>query len=115
MHPKSYFEKVGLDTFAKQPMGTGPWKLSSYKAAVSAELEAKKDYLGTKPVWNKLALIKVPEESTRIAMLKRGEVDITGISIDHGTRRALGRQLLRYDDVSRVEPHDLERSERQRE
>jgi ABC-type transport system substrate-binding protein len=82
MHPKNYFEKVGLDSFTKQPMGTGPWKLSSYKAAVSAELEAKPDYWGSKPAWSKLALIQVPEESTRVAMLKRAEVDITGISID---------------------------------
>ena len=28
IHPKKYFDQVGLDTFSKQPVGTGPWKLT---------------------------------------------------------------------------------------
>ena len=27
---KNYFEKVGLDVFSQQPMGTGPFKLTSF-------------------------------------------------------------------------------------
>src|SRR5579871_3595121 len=28
--PKKYFEKVGADTFQKQPVGTGPWMLTAF-------------------------------------------------------------------------------------
>jgi peptide/nickel transport system substrate-binding protein len=80
---KAYFDQVGADTFAKQPVGTGPWKLAKFTPSVGAELEANKDYWGDKPVWDKLNLLQVPEESTRIAMLKRGEADIIGVSNDN--------------------------------
>jgi peptide/nickel transport system substrate-binding protein len=94
MHPKNYFEKVGLETFSKQPLGTGPWKLTSFTPAVSAELEQNKDYWGDKSVWSKLVLTQAPEESTRVAMLKRGETDIVGVSIDQAvTLRTAGYQL----------------------
>ena len=66
---KKYFEKVGLDEFSKQPVGTGPWKLTKFSPGQRAELEANKDYWGTKPVWDNLVILHAPEESTRIAML----------------------------------------------
>src|SRR5215831_18585650 len=40
---KKYFEKLGVDAFSKQPMGTGPWKLTSFTASAKAELEANPD------------------------------------------------------------------------
>jgi len=83
---KDYFEKVGVDTFTKQPVGTAPWALTSFTPAVSAELTPNKDYWGDKPVWDKLTLLQVSEESTRIAMLKRGEADIVGVSNDNAVK-----------------------------
>jgi peptide/nickel transport system substrate-binding protein len=83
---RKYFDKVGLDTFSKQPVGTGPWRVSKFTPGVSAELEANSNYWGTKPVWDKLVLMQVPEESTRIAMLKRGEADIVGVSNDNAVK-----------------------------
>jgi peptide/nickel transport system substrate-binding protein len=81
--PKKYIESVGVDTFGKQPVASGPWKLTNLTPGVSAEFEAFQDYWGTKPVWDKLVLKQVPEESTRVAMIKRGEVDIVGVSADN--------------------------------
>jgi peptide/nickel transport system substrate-binding protein len=87
VHHKAYFDKVGVDTFAKQPVGTGPWILTKYAPATSAEFEPNKNYWGTpKPAWDKLVLVQVPEESTRIAMLKRGEIDIVGVSNDNAVK-----------------------------
>jgi peptide/nickel transport system substrate-binding protein len=86
MHSKNYFEKVGADAFSKEPMGTGPWRLTRFTPGVSAELEPVAEYWGTKPVWDKLVLPRVPEEATRIAMLKRGEVDVAGVSIDNAVK-----------------------------
>jgi peptide/nickel transport system substrate-binding protein len=91
---KKYFEKVGLDAFSKQPMGTGPWKLTRFTPGAKAELEVNKDYWGTKPVWDNLVFLHAPEESTRIAMLKRGEADIIGISSDNALNlRGQGYEL----------------------
>jgi len=86
IHSKNYFEKVGIDGFQKQPMGSGPWLLTNYAPAATAELDANKGYWGTKPVWDKLVLRQAPEESTRIALLRRGEADIVSVSIDNAVR-----------------------------
>ena len=85
----------------KEPVGTGPWRLAKFIAGTSAELEANKDYWGTKPVWDKLDAPSVPEESTRIAMLKRGEADIAGVSNDNAIklRDADGFQLAASADM----------------
>ncbi len=88
IHPKKYFDTVGLDTFSKQPVGTGPFKLNKLTSGVSAELATNTDYWGpsnNKSVWDNLVLFNTPEESTRIAMLKRGEADIVGVSWDNAT------------------------------
>ncbi len=93
--PKNYFEKVGLDTFSKQPIGTGPWVLNTFTSGASAELQANTGYWGTAPAWDKLMLLQTPEESTRIAMLKRGEADVVSVSNDNAVqlRDANGFQL----------------------
>jgi peptide/nickel transport system substrate-binding protein len=74
--PKNYFEKVGQDGFRAQPMGSGPYKFANWTSKISMEYEANLDYWGPKPQWAKVVETLVPEESTRLAQLERGEVDI---------------------------------------
>lgn len=75
--PKNYFEKVGQDGFRAAPMGSGPYKFVKWTPKTSMEFEANTDYWGQKPQWAKIVETLVPEESTRIAQLERGEADIT--------------------------------------
>jgi peptide/nickel transport system substrate-binding protein len=93
--PRKYFETVGLEKFKKEPVGTGPWRMTRFTPGASTELEAFKDYWGTaRPAWDKLMLLRVPEESTGIAMLKRGEADIVNVSSDNAVElRTEGFQL----------------------
>jgi peptide/nickel transport system substrate-binding protein len=42
------------------------------------EFEANTDYWGPKPQWKNIIETLVPEESTRVAQLERGDVDIIG-------------------------------------
>ena len=74
--PKNYFEKVGQDGFRAQPMGSGPYKFAKWTPKTSMEFEANTEYWGQKPAWAKIVETLVPEESTRVAQLERGEVDI---------------------------------------
>ncbi|MBV9577773.1 MAG: ABC transporter substrate-binding protein [Chloroflexi bacterium] len=100
---KKYFDQVGLDTFSKQPVGTGPWKLTKFTPGVSAELATNADYWGpsdNKPVWDSLVLTNTPEESTRIAMLKRGEADIAAVSWDNAVSLRDGGYQLRQTRAS---------------
>ncbi|MGD9617607.1 MAG: ABC transporter substrate-binding protein [Alphaproteobacteria bacterium] len=74
--PKNYFEKVGPDGFKKHPIGLGPYKFVSMKPGIELVLEANEDYWGKMPSVKRLVYLSVPEGTTRLAMLKRGEADI---------------------------------------
>lgn len=74
--PKDYTEKVGPDGFKSKPVGLGPYKLVEYKPGVELVLEAFDGYWRKAPKVKTIVMKEVPEDSTRQAMLKKGEVDI---------------------------------------
>ncbi len=74
--PKKYVEKVGEDGFKKAPVGAGPYRFGSFKPGVELVLEAFDGYWRKTPSVKTLVFRVIPDESTRLAALKRGEVDI---------------------------------------
>jgi peptide/nickel transport system substrate-binding protein len=74
--PKNYTEKVGKDAFRLHPVGLGPYKFVSQQPGVELVIEAFDGYWGEKPSIKRLVFKSVPEATTRVAMLKRGEVDV---------------------------------------
>jgi peptide/nickel transport system substrate-binding protein len=74
--PKNYFETVGADGFKKYPIGLGPYKFVSMKPGIELVMEANEEYWRKVPSVKRLVYISVPEATTRLAMLKRGEVDV---------------------------------------
>ncbi|MGH7066041.1 MAG: ABC transporter substrate-binding protein [Stellaceae bacterium] len=74
--PKKYVEKVGDDGFKKAPIGAGPYKFVSFNPGVELVLEAFEGYWRKTPSVKRLVMKVIPDETTRLAALKRGEVDI---------------------------------------
>jgi len=74
--PKKYVEKVGDDGFKKAPVGAGPYRFVSSTPGVELTLEAFEGYWRKTPSVKRLVFKSVPDETTRAAALKRGEVDI---------------------------------------
>ncbi|HEY4911926.1 MAG TPA: ABC transporter substrate-binding protein [Methylomirabilota bacterium] len=74
--PRKYLEKVGDDGFKKAPIGAGPYRFVSFNPGVELVLEAYELYWRKSPSVKRLVLKTVPDETTRLAMLKRGEADI---------------------------------------
>ncbi len=74
--PKNYFNKVGQDQFRKAPIGSGPFKFSEFVPSERCVLEANTDYWGQVPAYKTIVDLLVPEESTRVAMVKNGDADI---------------------------------------
>jgi peptide/nickel transport system substrate-binding protein len=73
--PAKYYQEVGPDRFKQKPIGAGPYKLVHQEPGTRLELEAFEDYY--RPVYVKqFVIISVPEGTTRVAMLERGEADI---------------------------------------
>jgi peptide/nickel transport system substrate-binding protein len=73
--PKKYIEKVGEDGFRRAPVGAGPYKFVSFQPGVELVLEAFDGYWRKTPSIKRVVMRSLPEESTRAAALKRGEVD----------------------------------------
>ena len=74
--PRKYMEKVGPDGFKKNPVGLGPYKFVSHTPGVELVMEAYEGYWRKVPSIKRLVYKSVPEATTRMAMLKRGEVDL---------------------------------------
>jgi peptide/nickel transport system substrate-binding protein len=74
--PKKYVEKVGEEGFKKAPIGAGPYRFVSFTPGVELVMEAHERYWRKTPSVKRLVLRVVPDDATRLAMLKRGEVDI---------------------------------------
>ncbi len=73
--PKKYVEKVGDDGFKKAPIGAGPYKFVSMQPGIELTMEAFEGYWRKVPSVKRVILKSVPDETTRAAALKRGEVD----------------------------------------
>ncbi len=79
--PKKYVTQVGEDGFKKHPIGAGPYKFVSHKPGIEVVLEAYPGYWRHVPHVKRLVMKSVPDQSTRLAMLKTGEIDI-GVAYD---------------------------------
>ena len=75
--PRKYVEQVGEEGFRKQPVGAGPYKFVSHVPGVEVVLEAYPEYWRHAPYVKRLVMKSVPEGTTRVAMLKKGESDIS--------------------------------------
>lgn len=81
IQPKRYTEQVGDDGFAQNPIGSGPYKVVQRSHGDFLKLEAVNNHWHEGvPKYKTVIVKKVPEESTRIAMLKTGEADVISVS-----------------------------------
>ena len=74
--PKRYMEQVGNDGFKRRPIGLGPYKFVSNAPGVELVMEAFEGYWRKMPSVKRIVFKSIPEASTRLAMLKNGEVDV---------------------------------------
>ena len=74
--PKKYVEKVGEDGFIKAPIGAGPYRFVSFQPGISLVMEAFEGYWRKVPSVKRLVFRSMPDETTRAAALRAGDVDI---------------------------------------
>src|SRR5262245_58160656 len=88
--PRKYVEKVGDEGFKKAPVGAGPYKFVSFTPGVELVMEAFEGYWRKTPNVKRLVFKVISDESTRLAALKRGEVDVV-----YSIRGELAEELQR--------------------
>ena len=95
---KKYLETVGDEKANSHPIGTGPYTLAEYRRGTSIKLktiEGVEKHWRVTPEFKEVTFLKVPEESTRVAMLKAGEVDLAPINYDSiDTIKASGLHIV---------------------
>lgn len=74
--PPDYIEEKGEDYFDMNPVGTGPFSFVSYDQGSRIELAANPDYFEGAPELDGLVFRFIREDSTRLAELQSGSVDI---------------------------------------
>ena len=74
--PRKYAEKVGDEGFKRAPVGAGPFKFVSFNPGVELVLDAFPEYWRKAPSVKRIVMRSIPDENTRAAAVKTGEVDI---------------------------------------
>ncbi len=95
--PRKYVEAVGDEGFKKAPIGAGPYRVVSSTPGIEITLEAFDGYWRKAPSVKRLVFRSLPDETTRAAALKHGDVDIAYFlngPIAEEVRRTPGLTLL---------------------
>ena len=71
-----HLEAVGLDGYIEEPVGTGPYKFSSWQRDSYITLERWEDHPDGLSVIEKVTFRHMPEAAVRVAALKSGEIHI---------------------------------------
>lgn len=82
MVPKHYIEKNGPKALVNGSMGSGPYKIVEHVEGSLIRFEAWPQHPFLQPVYKEVQFRAIPEESTRLAMLKTGELDIAEFSFE---------------------------------
>ncbi len=80
--PKKYIEQVGWEQFGQKPIGSGPYKLKEHRAGEAFIFEAQENHWRATPKFTRVTILKVAEDSTRLAMLRTGQADMAELGVE---------------------------------
>lgn len=73
---KKYMESAGVEKASQKPVGTGPYEFVEWRKGEFMRFKALDKHWRVVPQFKELVYKFVPEDSTRVAMLRTGEADI---------------------------------------
>jgi peptide/nickel transport system substrate-binding protein len=92
--PKKTVEEMGMETFRKKPIGSGPFVFVEWVLDDRIVLDRNKSYWGKPSRIDRVVFKPIPETSTRLSALQVGEVDlIEGVSPDQISQIKANRDL----------------------
>lgn len=72
--------------FARQPVGTGPYRFVKWDAGQRITLSRHTGYWGTRPAIRNVTVVWRPESQVRLAALSAGEVQVAPLGPEHAKR-----------------------------
>jgi peptide/nickel transport system substrate-binding protein len=78
MMPPRYTKEKGIQYFAQNPVGTGPYKFVKWTRGQEIVLEANAEYWKGAPEIKTVMFKIIPDYSTRVAALLSGAIDLMG-------------------------------------
>ncbi|MEX2534545.1 MAG: ABC transporter substrate-binding protein [Trueperaceae bacterium] len=94
--PKHWVDENGEQLLSTDPMGSGPYRLVESVAGNMQRFEAVNGHAFREPTYESIELLQVAEESTRLAMLQTGEVDLAEMSVERLPQlREAGMEIVR--------------------
>jgi peptide/nickel transport system substrate-binding protein len=98
---KRQMESGKEDGAERHPVATGPWKFVEHVRGDRIVYEAVENHWRATPHFKRLVFLKVPEPSTRMAMLRAGSVDVIEIGGEYADElRKVGVRTLLMPNVS---------------
>lgn len=77
---KKAVEEMGNETYATNPIGTGPYEFVEWVPNQEVALKRFADYWGDLPEWDEIHFLPIPEDSATEIALETGELDFGRIS-----------------------------------
>ena len=77
--PKAYYQRVGAAEYARNPVGSGAFKVTRWVRDDVMELAANEGYWRGTPKVKTVIIRPIPAETTRTAALSSGDVDIVAL------------------------------------
>jgi peptide/nickel transport system substrate-binding protein len=100
---KEFVEEVGLEGFATDIIGTGPYLFTEWRPQEKVILTKNPDYWGDEPYWDEIHLIPIEDDKAGEVALESGDLDFGLISLQSMERfetnsefEVLSRPSLRY-------------------
>jgi len=78
---KKQVEEIGVEKFATDIVGTGPYYLAEWKPKEKIILARNEEYHGEAPYWDEIHLLPIEDDKTAEVALEAGELDFTRISL----------------------------------
>ncbi len=98
--PKHIFSDGDFNTHpaGRKPMGTGPYRFVKWDTGKEIILERNEDYWGEKPHLKKMVFKIITDETVSLQVLKRGEMDLMGLTPIQWVRQTKGKKFIRMFD-----------------
>ncbi len=78
---KKVYDDKGPDEAANTLVATGPYEVMEWIEGDKIDAEAVQDHWRITPYYSKLRILEVPENATRVSMMRTGEADIAQIPV----------------------------------